>query len=430
MRTRSAWSRPAHLVVCLAIVAAGLLGGAAATRAADLGGDCCADLESRVAELEATTVRKGTQRVSVTVSGYVVKQIMAWDDGHESNIYVADIGPTQATNFRILGAAKISADWSAGFFLRLQDLDDNSQGLNQFNDNANLGLNTQMSYWYLQSKTYGKMSLGKNALASKSVAMFTDLSGTQLIANYVLFDGNAFFLRQDDTLLKLRWGDFAYCYSQQRPWGGDCDGIVMDGARYDSPTFGGFSFSASYGMDDDIEAAARYQGDVGGFKLALGVGYSSNTDQRVQPPPISFQKSSDYFQAGGYAQHLATGLFIHAAYGSEDNNNESIFSGLTEPDTHHWYLKGGIRRQWSALGHTILYGEYGDYTDQLSPAALNAGATASEFSRWGFGAAQEIDAAAMTLWIKYRQQAVDITGPALGDIDDFRYVSAGGLINF
>ncbi len=36
----------------------------------------------------------------------------------------------------------------------------------------------------------------------------------------------------------------------------------------------------------------------------------------------------------------------------------------------------------------------------------------------------------MTLWIKYRQQAVDITGPTLGDIDDFRYVSAGGLINF
>jgi hypothetical protein len=27
--------------------------------AADLGGDCCADLEERVAELEATTARKG-----------------------------------------------------------------------------------------------------------------------------------------------------------------------------------------------------------------------------------------------------------------------------------------------------------------------------------------------------------------------------------
>ena len=40
-------------------------------QAADLGGDCCADLEERVAELEATTVRKGNRKVSVKLSGHV-----------------------------------------------------------------------------------------------------------------------------------------------------------------------------------------------------------------------------------------------------------------------------------------------------------------------------------------------------------------------
>jgi hypothetical protein len=35
-------------------------------KAADLGGDCCADLEDRVAELEATTVRKGNKKVRST----------------------------------------------------------------------------------------------------------------------------------------------------------------------------------------------------------------------------------------------------------------------------------------------------------------------------------------------------------------------------
>ena len=47
--------------------AAGLFAGALAitpAKAADLGGDCCADLEERVAELEATTVRKGNRVVS------------------------------------------------------------------------------------------------------------------------------------------------------------------------------------------------------------------------------------------------------------------------------------------------------------------------------------------------------------------------------
>ena len=39
--------------------------------AADLGGDCCADLEERVAELEATTARKGNRKVTLTISGWV-----------------------------------------------------------------------------------------------------------------------------------------------------------------------------------------------------------------------------------------------------------------------------------------------------------------------------------------------------------------------
>jgi hypothetical protein len=59
-------------------------------RAADLGGDCCADLEERVAELEATTVRKGNKKVSVTLYGQVNRAALFWDDGAEKNAYVVD----------------------------------------------------------------------------------------------------------------------------------------------------------------------------------------------------------------------------------------------------------------------------------------------------------------------------------------------------
>ena len=59
-----------------ALVAAGVLAGGFATSAsaADLGGNCCADLEERIAELEATTARKGNSKVSLTVSGWVNQQ--------------------------------------------------------------------------------------------------------------------------------------------------------------------------------------------------------------------------------------------------------------------------------------------------------------------------------------------------------------------
>ena len=102
---------------------------------------------------------------------------------------------------------------------------------------------------------------------------------------------------------------------------------------------------------------------------------------------------------------------------------------FTEPNSHQWYVKGGVRRKWLRLGHTILFGEYGRYIDQLSPAALAAGATGSELDRFGLGVVQEIDAASMSVWIKYREQTADVSGVAL-DLDEFRYLSTGALINF
>jgi hypothetical protein len=49
--------------------------------------------------------------------------------------------------------------------------------------------------------------------------------------------------------------------------------------------------------------------------------------------------------------------------------------------------------------------------------------------RFGLGVVQEIDAASMSVWIKYREQAADVPGVAL-DLDEFRYVSTGALIDF
>ena len=51
------------------------------------------------------------------------------------------------------------------------------------------------------------------------------------------------------------------------------------------------------------------------------------------------------------------------------------------------------------LGATIIYGDYAEYSDQLGPAALAAGATSSTLHRYGGGIAQEIDAAATTVYL-------------------------------
>src|SRR5262249_17535177 len=88
--------------------------GTATAQAGDLGGDCCADLEERVAELEATTARKGNRKVKLEVSGHINEAVMFWDDGRESNAYVVT-NDNSRSRFRFKGEAKIEDDWKAGF---------------------------------------------------------------------------------------------------------------------------------------------------------------------------------------------------------------------------------------------------------------------------------------------------------------------------
>src|SRR5690349_2235620 len=98
--------------------------------AADLGGDCCADLEERIAELEATTARKGNRKVSLTVSGWVNENVVWFDDGNESNVYQGT-NPVEQSRFRFVGEAKITQDYSAGYVLEIGVWGGNSTGWNQ-----------------------------------------------------------------------------------------------------------------------------------------------------------------------------------------------------------------------------------------------------------------------------------------------------------
>ena len=146
------------------------------------------------------------------------------------------------------------------------------------------------------------------------------------------------------------------------------------------------------------------------------------------------KKDSTFFQAGLYAQHLASGLFVYGAYGTEDNKSNVTSSGVTgnfNADGDRFYLKAGIIQKWNALGNTVLWGEYAESNDMMGPSIQFTGATSTEFTQWGLGALQQIDAAAMSVWVKYRHYDATITGGTLaGDFDAYQTVIMGGLINF
>ena len=420
--------------------------------------NCCADLEERIAELEATTARKGNRRVSLTISGWVGEQVMFWDDGFEDNTYIVGLGTTLATNVKFTGQATISPGWSAGYVIHMEAIDSDSftqsadsaigPALYDYLGGGTAANNVQVlqAFWFIKSEQLGKISVGQQSQASDNTAILVDGSGSLVPANWVAFDVGGFAVRRTDGLPSLlTWGTAGSCRAMGGNWG-DCNGLPQEAVRYDSPTFAGFSISASWGADDFWDVAARYAGEFAGFKLAVAAAYNEVTDEFYNLPGgpangllerlsvagliapfvpgthctpncdglIPDNGKEQYFQIGAYLQHVPTGLWALYNYGHLEDN----FTGLNAAETH--YGKIGVRQRWMPLGHTVLYGEYLNTQDGPADGA--------ELEIWGGGVVQEFDAAAMSIWLKYRNLQYD--DATTTKFEDFNQFSIGGLINF
>jgi hypothetical protein len=151
-------------------------------KAADLGGDCCADLEERVAELEATTARKGNRKMSLTVTGQVNRLVMWWDDGHDSGTYYGLDNTNSSSRFSFLGEAKISSRWKTGFEIMVEiEAGGTSSKVSQWDEDGKVGTQingaTAASFnaanvdayggdwrralWWIEDKDLGRITVGR-----------------------------------------------------------------------------------------------------------------------------------------------------------------------------------------------------------------------------------------------------------------------------
>jgi len=429
-------------------VAALLVGGwAMPAAAADLGGDCCADLEERVAELEATTARKGNRKVSLTVSGWVNENVMWFDDGGESNAYVGT-NPVEQSRFRFVGEAKITPDVSAGYVLEIGVWGGNSTGWNQ---NAPDGsgsttgvansLLVRKSSWFLKSNTYGKVTVGQDSTATYHLL---DDADTTMTRNF--YDGEGapdyarpFFIRgKDGTLTTLKWSDVLRGFTNSTPGDSGRRNIV----RYDTPTFAGFSIAATWGEDDMWDMAVIYTGQWGDFKVNGRAGYGASGDgvgSACHGSTTSPDNAMDcqWWGVSGLIQHTPTGLYAFAGYGDQNDGSKDpvIDAKITNQDSRTWFVQGGIEQKWIPLGKTNFFGEY--RRDEAGSSASATGSlltTSSDINFWAVGAAQNIEAAEMTLYLVYQNTDGRVYGNSAvneaGGIDSLQQVIAGAKINF
>ena len=450
-------------------VGVGILAYAYNADAADLSGSCCADLEERIAELEATTARKGNRKVSLEIYGQINQSIIFWDDGFEDNAYVVT-NDNSRTRVGFRGKAKIDADWEAGYRLEIGVRTANSKRFTQENALGNdnpldVGLDVRDSYWYVKNKKYGSVSLGNQAAASDGITE-SNLTQTKDFAKYsdVEDTGLGLFLRSTGgDLSGLTWRRLLIDSGDQ-PGDGD---RRQNSGKYESPTIAGFTASTSWGGDDYWDIALRYAGEFSGFKLAAAIGYlqiSDGPETKHECPAIGrgTPRDEDCNHVGGSVSvlHEATGLFVSAGAGRVKDDvllTAPAFStaGPNQPDdtSSFWAIQAGIEKKFFPLGKTTVYGEYYDYdgggiarsingTGSATPDALNpfvgsASVFSSDVEVYGFGFAQGLDAAATVLYLSYRHVEGDLTlrenstgnlaGIALEDLD---LVQAGAIIKF
>ena len=111
-------------------------------------------------------------------------------------------------------------------------------------------------------------------------------------------------------------------------------------------------------------------------------------------------------------------------YGRYDE--DTAFTNYSSSDpAQTYYVKAGIRQRWNPLGHTVAYGEYlrGNDGGAVIAAGWDSSSTTSHLDVWGLGVVQEIDAAAMSIWLKYRHLSFDDNSGL--NYEDFQYVGHG-----
>jgi Gram-negative porin len=464
-------------------------------KAADLGGDCCADLEERVAELEATTARKGNRKMSLTVYGHVNRSIMYFNDGRRSNTFIGLDNHNSASRFGFAGNAKISPTLSAGYSILLDWGDKGrTSGASQTNEEggarSNPNVDTRngdgiarlrdVNVW-LESKPIGRLTLGR--ITNSGQNGLIDLGGTSPgVGSDPACTGGALGFRNaagalsGATIANLSFG----C--------GGPIGIRMEGLKYTSPAFMGFIFDASIGESLKVETSTvdnpsgqltnlgrvmganlKYAGEFSGVRVAAGIGAEwskANEDDStghvgidvVVPvggplgiKPTNASSDNFYWAAALSLMHVPSGLFVQGHYTKLDVGVQNPLTGAfaADKDATRWDIQAGISKNWFGFGNTVLYGEYSKHKDfrfanaqfTCTASALNAAgaeictavaapttASGDELKMMGIGLVQNIDAAAMELYLSWRHfEAKNSGGVALEDLD---VVIGGARVKF
>ena len=226
----------------------------------------------------------------------------------------------------------------------------------------------------LDSKRFGKLSLGRGYTASYGTAS-SDLSGTNVIATSTIADlagGMLFRQSNDDSLTDIRIGD-AF---------NDFNGLSRKNRfRYDTPKFYGFHLAVSAVSDDRYDAGLYWGGQGYGFKAAGAAAFAYPNEDDT-----NFQYDGSFSLL-----HEDTGLNLTLSAGLQERDEQG--------DAKNLYAKAGWLTRFFSFGETA-FGV--DYTRSLNlPTGRDNGYSV------GAAAVQQFEEFGTEIYLLYRLHSLD-----------------------
>jgi len=339
-------------------------------------------------------VTSGQERVKLAISGHVNRAVNIVDDGKDTDAYFVD-NDNSESRVNFVGTARINDDMTLGSRIELTIAPNKAGSVDQNEQETGDVFEQRWTEVSLDSKRFGKLSLGKGFTASYGMAS-SDLSGTNVIATSTIVDlagGMLFRQKSDDSLTEQR---IDHSFS-------DFNGLSRKNRlRYDSPKFYGAHLAGSLVSDERYDAALYWGGQGYGFKAAGAAGFADPNEA-----------DSDILYSGSFAiLHEDTGLNLSISAGKKEHDSQD--------DATNIFIKAGWLTRFFDVGKTAFSVDY--------TRGENIPTEDDEGYSIGVAAVQRFEKYGTELYALYRKYSLDRdVEPSVHDIN---VVSSGARVKF
>ena len=349
---------------------------------------------SPIADHENIVTTTAEERVRLSVSGWVNRAVNIVDDGKDTDAYFVD-NDNAESRVNFAGTAKVTDDLTLGGMIELTIAPNKAGNVNQERQETGDVFDQRITEATLDSKRFGKLSLGKGFSAAYGTAQ-SDLSRTSVIATSTIADtaGGMLFRQKDDDALT----DLPINVTFQT-----FDGLArVNRVRYDTPSYHGFHLSAAAISDQRYDAALWWGGQGYGFKAIGAVGLA---DPNKDDTGLQYDGSFSLL-------HEGTGLNLSLSAGLQERDNQD--------DAQHFYGKLGWLNRFFTIGETAFAVDYIRTPNQPTEndEGYSVGATAVQF----------FEEYGTELYFLYRLHSLD--RDVEPEVNDINVLSIGTRVKF